>query len=231
MLLSIVTGTVDRKQSIKKFVDSVREHTAVDYELLIIDAGSKPLDVPLPEQARLISERPRRNYVAGYNKAFAECRGEFVCWMNDDAEVTPGWDVAAVDFMRAHPEIGLGCLPFSDPTWEGFKVCEWGGIPYANFGFIRRAIGDSVGWFDSDLTMYGSDNSISCKVLLAGHGVAPIKNSRIIHHRLKDSVRQQNQNSRQQDSRTFLQRYSPQLRRMTKNFWKLLPETEDCGYI
>src|SRR6185436_1909043 len=173
MLLSIVTGTVDRRHSIQKFVDSVREHTTVDYELLIIDAGNRPLQISLPPQARIIPERPRKTYVAGYNAAFAECRGEFVCWMNDDAEVTQGWDVAAIEFMRAHPEVGLGCLPFSDPAWSGFKVCEMWGLPYANFGIIRREIGNEIGWFDSDLTMYGSDNAISFKVLLAGHGLAP----------------------------------------------------------
>lgn len=231
MMLSIVTGTVDRQDSLQRFVDSVRTHTVVDYELLIIDASSQPLQIPLPRQARVIPERPRKTYVAGYNAAFAECRGEFVAWMNDDAEVTPGWDSAAIDFMCAHPEVGLGCLPFKDPDWSEFKVCELWGLPYANFGIIRRTIGESIGWFDSDLVMYGSDNAISFKVLLAGHGMAPIKNSRIIHHRLKDVVRQRNQSSRPQDNKTITQRYAPQLRRMSSTFWKLLPETEDCGYI
>lgn len=230
MMLSIVTGTVDRQPCLQRFVDSVRVHTLADYELLIVDAGHVPLSASLPPQARVISERPRRNYVAGYNGAFSECRGEFVVWMNDDAEVTPGWDIVAVDFMAAHPEIGLGCLPFSDPG-GAFQVCELWNLPYANFGIIRRDIGDSIGWFDRDLVMYGSDNAITFKVLLAGHGVAPIKNSRIVHHRFRDAVRLGNQRSRVQDGKTITQRYLPQLKRMSKTFWKLLPETEDCGYI
>ncbi len=232
MILSIVTGTVDRHASIQTFVDSVRLNTTVDYELLIVDASRDPINlIGPPSQARVIREWPRQTYVAGYNKAFAQCRGKYVVWMNDDAEVTPGWDVSAVNFMDAHPEVGLGCLPFRDPGESTFTVRELWNLPYANFGIIRREIGEAVGWFDSDLTMYGSDNSISCKVLIAGHGVAPIKDSKIEHHRFKDTVRFRNQHPRVVDGRTIIRRYSTQVRRMSRAFWKNLPETEDCGYI
>jgi len=228
-VLSIVTGTVDRQDSLQRFVRSVVEITTLDYELLIIDAGSSPTQVNLPPQARIIAERPRRTYVAGYNAAFRECKGEFVTWMNDDAEVTQGWDVAAVDFMRQNPDIGLGCMPFRDPGEAAFRICDLWYLPYANFGIIRRKIGDAVGWFDQDLTMYGSDNAITFKVLLAGHGVAPIYASRVIHHRVKDQVRASNQNSRIADGRLITSRYMPSVRRMAKTFWTKLPE--DCGYL
>lgn len=228
-VLSIVTGTVDRPASIGQFVKSVVAHTSLPYELLIIDAGASNVCMELPPQARVIPEKPRKSYVAGYNAAFRQCVGEFVVWMNDDAEVTPGWDVAAVDFMRAHPEVGLGCMPFKDPGEADFKICDLWYLPYANFGIIWRTLGNEVGWFDEDLTMYGSDNAITFKVLLAGHGVAPIYASRIIHHRERDGVRAMNQGARIKDGRTITSRYLPSLRRMSKTFWTKLPEA--CGYI
>lgn len=245
-VLSLVTGTIDRHASLKKFVESVIRHAQLSYELLIIDAGSEPIScMPLPllpAEARVIREWPRKTYVSGYNSAFRECRGEFVVWLNDDAEVTAGWDVAAVDFMRAHPQVGIGCMPFFDPNRptergaspvEGFNVSELWGLPYANFGIISRELGDKVGWFDSDLTMYGSDNSITFKVLLAGFGVAPIANARIIHHRFKDHIRQVNQASRARivDGKTIVERYRPQIRKLNKAFWTHIPEGADCGYL
>ncbi len=232
MILSIVTGTVDRHSCVQTFVDSVRKHTTVEYELLIVDASRDPINIEkLPTQARIIREWPRKTYVEGYNLAFRQCQGRYVAWMNDDAEVTPGWDVAAVNFMEAHPETALGCLPWRDAGESDFYVRELWNLPYANFGIVRREIGEKVGWFDSDLTMYGSDNSITCKVLIAGHGVAPIKDAKIEHHRFKDTVRFRNQQLKVTDGRTVVRRYSTQVRRMMRTFWKNLPETEDCGYI
>lgn len=229
-VLSIVTGTVDRQPSLVDFIRSVVEHTHVPYELLIIDAGEHPVTVSIPDTARVIAERPRKNFTAGYNAAFAECRGEFVLWMNDDVEVTEGYDSAAIDFMRQFPAVGLGCLMFKDPGDADFKVCEHWGMAYSNFGIISRTLGESIGWFDSDIAMYGSDNAITCKVLLSGHGVAPIKDSRIIHHRVLDRVRRNNQVGRMADNRVLTTRYQPHIRKMQRTFWKLLPESELCGY-
>lgn len=225
MILSIVTGTLDRQQSLYQFVTSVVEHTTLPYELLISNAGHAPLSKGMPDQVRVIAEKPRKGYVAGYNAMFKECAGEFVVWMNDDAEVTPGWDVAAVNFMNAHPEIGLGCLPFRDPGESDFTVRDLWNMAYANFGIIKRELGEKIGWFDSDLTMYGSDNAITFKVLLHGLGVSPIPGANVIHHRVRDNQRYTNQHSRPQDARILTDRYKPHMRKMLKTFWTLLPES------
>ena len=64
-----------------------------------------------------------------------------------------------------------------------------GAMLYANFGILRRSLGKELGWFDEELTMYGSDNSLTFKTLLAGHGVTSIPGAKLIHHGHADQQR------------------------------------------
>lgn len=211
MKLSLVTGTLDRPGEIRRLVDSVLRHTECEFELIVADASAKPMVAGDP-RVRVMHEKPRLGYVKGYNRAFREAKGEFVLWLNDDAEVLPGYDTKALGFMESHPHIGLGCLSFSDRLWpREFMVCRFWGIPYANFGIIRRELGDRLGWFWENLQMYGSDNAITFEVLLAGYGVAGIDGALIHHHRPDDAVREANQAGRKQDNWILQERYQPRL--------------------
>lgn len=166
----------------------------MSYELVVSDASDPPIDFfNLPHTVRILEESPRLGCTKGFNRAFREARGEWLIWLNDDVEVAPGYAEAAIRFMEEHPEIGLGALYYSDPTHIGFKVnsCVFGML-YANFGIIRRKLGEQVGFFDEDILMYGCDNSLTYRVLLAGKGVAGIPSSRVVHHSVNDAERRNN---------------------------------------
>lgn len=189
----------------------------MDWELVVSDASDDSVSsVVLPSRiwnrVRLIPEKPRLGCTKGYNVAFRQASGEWVMWINDDCEVDPGYAETAIEFMRSHPEIGLGAFYYSDPNHIGWKVntCMFGML-YANFGILSRKLGDKVGWFDEDLTMYGNDNSLTYRILMAGKGVAAIPNARIIHHSTKDAHRIENNNYgyRQQQGDLLRAKYTP----------------------
>lgn len=204
-MLSLVTGTVNRPDSFRNLVRSIAEHTTVPWELVVSDASDEPVTCEL-ENVRILPERPRLGNVKGYNRAFRAALGEWVIYLNDDAEVMPGYDVAAIQFMEKQPKIGLGALHYSDRGGPYHVNSAWGCI-YANFGILRRSLGDKVGWFDEDLTMYGNDNSLTLRVLLARYGVADIPNAKILHHSVQDKVRIENQKLRAQDSHRLSSKY------------------------
>jgi GT2 family glycosyltransferase len=208
LVLSLVTGTVDRKDSFARLVDSVIRHTAVPWEMVVSDASSKPYGLELPGNVRVLEERPRTTCVKGYNRAFRAAAGQWVIWLNDDAEVCSGYDEAAIAFMEAHPEIGLGALHYSECGGPFHVNSAWGTI-YANFGIISKELGDQVGWFDDRLQMYGCDNSLSLRVLLADRGVADIEGARILHHSVKDQTRADNQRHRMRDTEVLQETYLP----------------------
>lgn len=212
--LSLVTGTRNRPDSFLHLLDSVVTHTSVPWEMLVADASDQPLFCDHPN-VRVLPERPRLGMSRGYNRAFRKAQGEFVLWLNDDAEVLAGYAEEALRFMRAYPEIGLGALHYSE-SGGGFHVNAYCGMVYANFGILRRELGNQVGWFDEELVMYGNDNALTFRVLMSGKGVSGIPQARLLHHPIHDPERAANteHNRRVRDVERLIEKYGPHLARM-----------------
>lgn len=219
MKLSVVTGTRNRPDAIDRLIDSVIRLTSVDYELLVSDASDRPgtLASWSNRRLRIIEERPRLGHSRGYNAAFAQCRGDYILWLNDDAEVCRDYDVESIAFMEAHPQIGLGALHYSE-NGGPFHVNSAWGVPYANFGIFPRELGQKVGFFDERISMYGADNSFTFRILLSDHGIADIPRARVIHHSEKDLVRAKNQAGRSRDNQTLQNIYMPYRRAWTSAY-------------
>lgn len=208
MKLSLVTGTRNRPDALKRLIQSVLKHTPQPYEFLIGDASDEPARLNVPEHIVVWPEKPRLGHSRGYNHLFRLAEGEFIIWLNDDAEVMEGYAENAIAFMEAHPQIGLGALHYSENGGPFHVNSAWKCI-YANFGIFRKDFGRRIGWFDEEIEMYGADNSITFRTLLAGKGVADIPNARILHHSMDDAVRRENQNGRIHDNRILTKKYIP----------------------
>lgn len=208
MKLTIVTGTVERPPAIRRLVSSIFEHSRVpDWELIVADASKEPL-ILKHSRVQVLHEWPRAGHAVGYNRAFRAARGEFVCWLNDDVVVTPGWDSAAVRFMEENPWCGLGAIYYSESgCCPHINFYPYQDMPYANFGIIRKTLGDKIGWFDEECRMYGSDNSITFKTVLAGYGVAGVRGSKVEHWPVLDEIKRQNVAGQAEDARHLMDIY------------------------
>jgi GT2 family glycosyltransferase len=207
-LLSLVTGTLNRPESFKRLLDSIVKNTSVPWELIVSDASDRPYALELPENVLMLPERPRLGCVKGFNRAFLRATGEWVIYLNDDAEVQAGYAEAAIGFMTQHPSVGLGALHYADRKFD-YRVNLGWGMVYANFGIIRRELGNSLLWFDDDLQMYGNDNSLTFRVLIHGLGIGSIPEARIFHHSVQDQLRIDNQHYKQTDNKVITQKYMP----------------------
>lgn len=226
-VLSIVTGTRNRHEDLCRLVFSVVHNTAVPYELIIADASDGALFDSRPmwfsDSIIVVPERPRKGFSAGYNAAIGHASGEFIIWLNDDAEVLPGYDTAASAFMEANPQIGLGALYYQERGGVFHVNAYFGDMTYANFGIMRRDFFNEIGGFDEDLPMYGSDNAIAFKVLLAGKGIAGIPDARIIHHATDDVHRRENDDygQRCRDAEILADKYGPHMEEMKATYARL----------
>ena len=97
-LTSIVIVNWNTPRHLEKAVQAVRRHTDRDYELILVDNGSRPESRSLIE--RLQAEGPSTRslflpenlgYAAGNNRGIALARGDAICLLNSDAFVTGGW--------------------------------------------------------------------------------------------------------------------------------------------
>ncbi len=209
MKLSLITGTRNRPEGIQRLIVSVVNHTTCSYEFLVGDVSDTPTTFSyLPDHVRILEERPRLGHTKGYNKLFRMAQGEWILWLNDDAEVTEGYAEKAIWFMEHHPRIGLGALVYSENGGPFHVNAAWGAV-YANFGIFKRELGEQVGYFDEDIEMYGADNSLAFRILLAGRGIASIQDAKVLHHSVDDEMRQDNQKGRMRDNRVLSAKYMP----------------------
>lgn len=204
--LTLVTGTRNRPEGLKRLLDSIVKHTDIPYEVIVGDASDAAYDGPVPDKCTIVAERPRMGHSRGYNRCFRMANAEWILWLNDDAEVTAGYASRAVAFMEKHPFIGLGCLPYSENGSPFHCNAAWKTM-YANFGIFKKSLGEQVGYFDEELEMYGADNSLAIRILMAGKGIAAIHDARILHHSENDEVRKQNQSARMRDNRILNKKY------------------------
>lgn len=216
--LSLITGLRNRPKPFAVLLDSIQRCTDIDWELIVGDASDVPIteQIEIPDNVTVLPERPRLGHTKGYNRCFEAAKGEWVIWLNDDAEVLPGYASTAIHFMQTNPQFGLGCLSYADDmTRETFHInsCSYG-LMYANFGVIRRELGNNICWFDESIPMYGADNSLAYRVLLVGYGIGRVPGEHIIHHSKADAVRFENNNNRIFECLTLLDKYGPKLEQM-----------------
>jgi len=215
--LSIIVGTLNRKQQFLSMLNSVIRHTTVPWEMIVSDAGDIRLELQdVPRNIKIIEENPRLGHIAGYNKAFELAEGRWVIWLNDDVEVQEGWAFEAVRMMERNKWIGIGALYWANQGMSGYRVDWYQGMPYANFGIISREFGNTIGWFDEILYFYGGDNSIAFRSFLAGRPVIPIPSARVLHKPFADRIRTQNESHQPHDAAKLMAKYGPFLKDMQK---------------
>ncbi len=196
----MITGHWNRPNEIARLTRWVAERTPpIDYEFLIADCSDVPFDPASVGEAgkftRVIRDWPKTTMTLAYEEMVRQARGEWVIWLNDDAEPFPNYATNAVRFMDAHPTVGLGALYWCHSA-PPFRIDHWpASVPYANFGILRRDLAlKLMPTFGSDfLGLYGCDNRISLEVWLAGLGVVGIPDARVINHRVHDAQRAYNE--------------------------------------
>lgn len=119
----------------------------LDFEVLVVDNASHDgilgwLATSYPQVKRIVLP-VNRGFAAGNNAGIAQAVGEYVLILNPDITVLPGRLEALVEFMDAHPRVGLagpklvnpdGTLQYSTYTFPTFwlplfRRTMLGGLP------------------------------------------------------------------------------------------------------
>jgi GT2 family glycosyltransferase/SAM-dependent methyltransferase len=109
-LTSIVVLTWNQLTYTQLCLESVRKHTHLPYELIVVDNGSTDGTVEwLGEQPdlRLIRNAENLGFPKAANQGLAAARGENVLLLNNDTVVSPGWLRRLLTHLHARPEVGL----------------------------------------------------------------------------------------------------------------------------
>ena len=123
-LISIVTPTYNRADTIQRAVASVRAQSWSDWELIVVDDGSTDDTTSrlagLDPRIRLLRQENQGVTVAR-NTGLAAAKGELVAFLDSDDEWLPHHLALAAAFFAAHPGEHL----FTSEFWEDFSIGEY----------------------------------------------------------------------------------------------------------
>ena len=126
--VSVILPSYNHEPYVEAAVRSVMEQTGVDFELIVIDDGSKDRS---PEILKRLSEelgftfihRPNKGVVATLNEALSLARGLYVCSFSSDDIMPPDRLKNQSDFLDAHPEAAV-CFGQVMPLFDDGKLGE-----------------------------------------------------------------------------------------------------------
>jgi len=201
-IVSIVIATYDRRAHLERCLHHTRRNVLIPHECIVVGGGSDgtPDYLRAQQDVRFIHEPQREGATRAYNKGFRAARGKYVMWLNDDSFPLPGAVEAAVRFIERPDAADLGMVAFYHNfdrkrnrldtitrNGETYSVFNVRGVPYANFGLLRRALLIQLGYLDERFYFCAWDPDLSLKVQReAGLRVVGCRDALIYHEELID---------------------------------------------
>jgi GT2 family glycosyltransferase len=201
-LVSIVIATYARCQHLRRCIAAVRENAHVQHEIVVVGGGGDGTEGWLTVQPdiRFIPETHREGATKAYNKGFQAALGRYVMWLNDDSYPLPGAVEAAVRMIELPANSDVGMVAFYhnfDRRWNRldsverdgvvYSVFNVRGVPYANFGLLRRDLLERLGYLDERFYFCAWDPDLSLKVQReAGLKVLGCRQALVYHDELID---------------------------------------------
>ena len=187
--LSVVIGTHNRIDLLKRCVTSIMDQTRTSVVVYVTDAGSTDgtreyLIDSANERLIPILVGKRLGQAKAYNEVFKVIETPYVAWLSDDNEVVNGGLDTGVRILDRHAEIGMVGLkvrdvggPFVDAPYIGGISSI--GVLNVNQGLLRTSVLRNVGYFSEAFGFYGIDPDLTAMVLYSGHDIVYTKDGRI----------------------------------------------------
>lgn len=206
--VDLVLLTWNRLDLLKPCVEQLRQHTDVPARLLIVDnGGTDPAArqylealAGTPRLAPEVIRLPQNLAIAqALNAGLARATAPWVCLLNNDILVTPGWLSELLRVAEAHPTIGLlnpmsnefGRVPRPGETIaavagalrprQGRWLENWGCTGFCVL--LPQRVLSQVGLFDEQFqAFFYEDADYSLRVRQAGFDCAIAEGAYVYHH-------------------------------------------------
>lgn len=193
MKLSIVIGTYNRLDQIKRCVESIFLQTKTALKVYITDAGSSDGTVEYLQSIASDVVVPvlvgkKMGQAKAYNDVFKVVDTPYVAWLSDDNEVINGALDTAVRILESDPAIGMVALKTRDKQGPFVGAPYIGGISAAgilnvNQGVLPTPLLQGIGGFSEEFRDYGIDQALTAEVLKTGCKVVYTKVIALNHYR------------------------------------------------
>lgn len=187
-MISIVTGTLDRKPLLEKVIKNTVE-SCEKLELVLVDGGStdgtiefiKSLNNP---RIKLIEVGQRSSYPHFMNLGIKNSTYEWVCQWNDDALLVNNWEEVIRELDNEHDFYMFNWKygSFEDmvnESWlepttnsHGWFICDAYNTHneiVVNYGIYNKKIFREIGMYSSEYLYYYADGDMSRRAYLFGY--------------------------------------------------------------
>ena len=142
-LLSVIVPSFNQGAFIEETIESALAQDYRPIEIIIVDGASSDQTLEVLERYRGVDEvrwlsEPDSGVVEAVNKGFALARGQILAIQSSDDLYLPGAFQRAVDFLRAHPSVGLAFGDVVKVDAEGQELHRTAHPPYSLEGFLRK---------------------------------------------------------------------------------------------
>ena len=191
---SVIIPVFNLEQHVAEAVSSALAQTYDDREVIVVNDGStdRTKDVLQPYFDRIVYlEQPNRGLSAARNRGITAARGEFVALLDADDVWFPGRLGRLVDYLDAHPEIGVVTTPPSSrPNYfrsenQAFWITQYNFMSY--MAVIRKDLFSRLGGFDETLSGC-EDWELWIRFLAAGERFGAVHEPTALHRHREGSM-------------------------------------------
>lgn len=173
-LVSVTIATFNRSNLLKRCLESVFKQNYENLEIVVVDDGSTDdtglvMQEFMRKDSRVKYVRQKKNRGVAYakKKAFEECNGEYVAFLDDDDEwIDPEKLVKQVHILESNPTIGIVCSNVNILGPEGRSqvktikkpkslvrhILRYNSIIFNSTVLTRRNIMEKTNGFDTNLS-------------------------------------------------------------------------------
>ena len=181
MDVSVVVVTRDREERLRALLDSLRAQTLHDFEVVVVDDGSRDGTLAMLAgeselSLRVMGHHEPGNLAEARNRGWREASGSLVAFIDDDCVAAPRWLEEGLRVARERPGAVVQGMTAPNPselsrsgpftrTIEVRSLGPW--FQTCNI-FYPRDLLERLGGFDPSFARAGEDSDLAWRALEAG---------------------------------------------------------------
>ena len=187
-MVSIVVPTHNSEKTLRNCLDSIRNQSYSNIEIIIADEFSKDRTVEIARKytsRAYITQAKERS--AQKNLGLEKAVGEFVCFIDSDMEMTSNVVTECLQRIKCDAAVGGVIIPersVGDSFWvhvRDFERSFYEDSVVESARFFRTDLAKCVGGFDEDIIFF-EESVLPQKIADLGYSVNARITSEILHH-------------------------------------------------
>ena len=186
-LVSIAILTWNRRQYVLKAIESVLKQPYRPIEIVVVDSASTDGTVKAIRKnypaVRIIKLHRNLGAVEGRNIALANCRGDIIFSLDDDARILPITLSFCVEQFITDQNLGvIACRILEEGAEPDLRDGHTFFFPEGGFAMKKEIIG-KVGYFPSDFFRQAESTDMTLRIIDAGYSVVFYHSAAIYHEK------------------------------------------------